>query len=1262
MSVFKSPLLLLGILVILVAGSALVAPYFIDWGSYRSEFEKYGKRLTGRDTRVLGDITVRLFPWPRMLVRDVRIANPPGAMLEEFFRADELDVRLALAPLISGKLKVESVEINRPVFGFERMATGKGTWEISQKGLGEIFGADDIAVAGISITNGTIVLADGKRRGTAQLDGFNAVISARSLSGPWKLRGEAVVQDEGVSIIFNTGKWRKDRPLKFSLRLAPTDSAGLTYSFDGIKGIGKNSEIRGKLKILPTANKKGKTDALADFRPIGFRAELTANFDTLNFSKIEIAPINAVDVQTFVTGKAQVKLGSIIRVKSSLKAARLDLDSLLGIRGRKTVRSIKSLDALAGFVEALPENIQLQTQLDVTSLVVAGEPLDGMQLDFEVFGTTLKVNQLSVLLPGQTKALFSGSLIAGEAQPQLLGDIRLDSVAVKDFAKWAGADYRREIEQIWSGTRGRLKLSGKVDLSRGNFRFRDGRFSLDESTGTVGFSAVGGDNPLLAFEIVSDDVDLDRYAPEGLFRHDDIQSLPERIIDNIAGLVGERDINLSAKLGTLKMNGVVAKGVVVEFLANENSVDFRRIKFSEVGDASLDFSGVVKFSDETVSGSLNGQLKAENPSSMLKLIGYKDLPDEWLRAVSPVDFTVTGNADAGEVKTKGNVEVSGQVGKTIVSGVAKFDGKVSDWQSGQLHLSGQLRGKSARAMLDLFGLKLKPGPDTEGRLAITATGTMKDGLASTADAEMFGVNSQFSGTVKKDDIGPVANGRLAVLVENTDKIFSVFGLDVPKASELAKVFSGEGQVEVRSSAIRLQKARGTAAGTSFFADLEIKPQNKPVSFKLDVSTGQLSLPFLLGSSLLERNGRRYSLATRFSPDAFGNVDGTMAIRSKRFELWPGFTFSNGKASIVRKGRKIDIAATGKRDGGGQVTFTLNADVGRQISRIIGKLKVKAQALQFLVSNNQEKVLGGMVAGEMTFAGSGRTPGGLLAGLSGNGQYSIADGVLKNLSPVPFAAQLPQAKTAKDVEQLVRSQLRTGDMGFVESTGKIEVANGVMTFQPLPIKGPGATGSLKAIFEIANGLLDLSFRLKLENLKELPGFEIAFAGPPFALAPSSDFSALKSHITAAAIKKDFERMEELAREQQRLIEEEKKQRAELEARRKEQREAKQLLRKKQQELLKQSEESKTRREVKKPVELSPLPEVITPTPAPRPKPVQRPKPQVEALPPPIVVHESPILPPVADPPLFPSDPPPVTRKKVVPPPRKNWRQEGFESTR
>lgn len=1263
MNVLKSPLLLLGIAIILMAGGALFAPYFIDWGDYRADFEKYGRQLTGRQTRVVGDISVRLFPWPRMKIKDVRIANPPGARIKELFRADEIEVRLRLAPLLSGKLEVEGIEINRPVIGLERLASGKGSWILQPEGNGnKLFGADDVAVSGVSITNGTVVLADGQRGGEAQLDGFNAFITARSLNGPWKLRGEAVVDDRGVGIVFNTGKWRSGQSLKFGLRLSPLDGAGLTYSFDGQSSADEKHEITGKLKIVPTASKKGKSDAQADFRPVVFRADVKANFDEVKFSKIEVAPKNAVDVQTFLTGNAVVKLGSILKVDANLKAARFDVDSVLGNRGRKTLRSIGSLDAIARLVENFPKKVHMHTVIDLKTLVLAGQTLDGAKIDVEVAESTLKINHLSVALPGQTRATFKGGLLAGEKQPQLAGDLTLDMISLKGFTKWVAVGFEREIDQKWSGGRGRFKLAAQIDLAREHFRVQNGVFSLDDAAGTLGFSITTGKNPAVSLNLVSNVLDIDRYAPEGLLSKESKKDFSGFLIETLTTLVGERDLDLSAKTGRLVMNSVEARDVVLEFNANEDSIEFRQFKLGSVGGASVDLSGLVKFSEKNVTGSINGTINADDPTKLVKLVSAQEPSKNWLKSVSPLKMKVVGQAVATGTETVGKARINGLIGKSIIAGNGRFEGKVSDWQKARLHLSGQLSGQSAKGLLATFGIVVNRGRDGPGKVAMTATGNLSDGLATSADLEAFGVTAQFSGRVESRKSGPRALGRLAVLIENTDQLFGVMGIHPGDASPIGRVFSAEGVLNASQKRFDLKNIRGTAAGTSFKGLLNLAYDGVRPALKLNMETGRLSLPFVLSSALLGRNGKRQSASTRFSAQAIGNVTTDIELKTNRLVLWPNMEAQAATLSLKGDNGTVKLTVVGKRQSGNPVSLSFDAKVGEQLTRVSGKITGAVNLVELLQTNTSGAVLDGVAIVDGEFGGSGRTPGGMLASLSGKGFYRISGGVVRNLSPAQFAKKLPQAETAKDVEVMIANSLRRGDMKFGSGNGEIELENGVASFAPLTIKGAGAQGSLRVIYELPSGLTDISIRLKLKEPANVPGFEVAYAGRPSGLAPSSNFTALKSFLTVAALNRTLDKLEALEEEQRRLVEEEKKARAEAETQRKAQQEKQRLLRAKQRRLLEEATQKKAQTAEKKRKELLRKKAVITPpvvviTPLPKP-PVPKPPVSVQSRAPKTRVTVTPQvqvdeLPPITSDRSVPIKSPLLTKPQK---PVKNWRND------
>ncbi|HEY5362633.1 MAG TPA: AsmA family protein, partial [Aestuariivirga sp.] len=97
MSIWKSPVLYLGLVLVALVLGALAAPFIIDWSAYRGNLENYGGELSGRKVTIAGPIAVRLFPWPRLEAEQVRIANPAGYGDGAMISAGKMTVNLALA-------------------------------------------------------------------------------------------------------------------------------------------------------------------------------------------------------------------------------------------------------------------------------------------------------------------------------------------------------------------------------------------------------------------------------------------------------------------------------------------------------------------------------------------------------------------------------------------------------------------------------------------------------------------------------------------------------------------------------------------------------------------------------------------------------------------------------------------------------------------------------------------------------------------------------------------------------------------------------------------------------------------------------------------------------------------------------------------------------------------------------------------------------------------------------------------------------------
>ena len=118
---------LLAVIVLLVV-SAVLAPNFIDWNRYKPKIVAAVKSATGRELSIQGPIDLSLLPTPKLSVSDARLANLEGASEPDMVRLGSLNVQVALMPLFTGEIQVESVTLVEPVLYLERLADGRVNW------------------------------------------------------------------------------------------------------------------------------------------------------------------------------------------------------------------------------------------------------------------------------------------------------------------------------------------------------------------------------------------------------------------------------------------------------------------------------------------------------------------------------------------------------------------------------------------------------------------------------------------------------------------------------------------------------------------------------------------------------------------------------------------------------------------------------------------------------------------------------------------------------------------------------------------------------------------------------------------------------------------------------------------------------------------------------------------------------------------------------------------------------------------------------
>jgi uncharacterized protein involved in outer membrane biogenesis len=123
--------IIIGIIIAIVIGILLVAPLFINVNQYRPQIQSELQQKLGRKV-TLGNLHLRLLT-PRVRVDNVIVSEDPRfSSGRPFAQAQELDVSIALLPLITGNVQVKSLTLQQP--DIELVRNPQGVWNFSTIG------------------------------------------------------------------------------------------------------------------------------------------------------------------------------------------------------------------------------------------------------------------------------------------------------------------------------------------------------------------------------------------------------------------------------------------------------------------------------------------------------------------------------------------------------------------------------------------------------------------------------------------------------------------------------------------------------------------------------------------------------------------------------------------------------------------------------------------------------------------------------------------------------------------------------------------------------------------------------------------------------------------------------------------------------------------------------------------------------------------------------------------------------------------------
>ena len=167
-----------GLLVLLIATLYLILATY-DYNRLKPEIVRAVTDATGRELTLGGDIKLDIGLAPALVVTEVKFANTAWGSQPLMLKADRLQARLRLLPLLRRDVELERIALVGLDLFLETDAVGRGNWDFEgAAGRGKSLPVDmHVDVTNVSIENLNFAFRDGKTGSTTRftLAGLDAV-------------------------------------------------------------------------------------------------------------------------------------------------------------------------------------------------------------------------------------------------------------------------------------------------------------------------------------------------------------------------------------------------------------------------------------------------------------------------------------------------------------------------------------------------------------------------------------------------------------------------------------------------------------------------------------------------------------------------------------------------------------------------------------------------------------------------------------------------------------------------------------------------------------------------------------------------------------------------------------------------------------------------------------------------------------------------------------------------------------------------------
>ncbi|MER8571674.1 AsmA family protein [Mesorhizobium sp. M1338] len=1144
-----------GGLFVLVLCAALVVPYFVDWTSYRADFEREASAILGRKVTVRGDATARLLPFPSVTFANVAVAGGPNgqpAMTVETFSMDA-----ELAPFLRGEVLIFDMRLVRPKATIDIANDGTVDWAMRPSSP---FDLNQISIEKLTVTEGQVELRHAAGGRSHLMSEINSTISAKSLAGPWRMDGTLRLDGLRTTVAASTGKAEGTGQMRLRLKADP-DAYPLVIETDGNAGIVNGAAVySGQFKISnPDKNgadknsaelrgTDGETKVSAGKPDPGFRLNGKFSLDHQKLGvdefRFETGPL---DNPYTADGKASVDLGLEPRFAIEASGAQVQLDEAVGAQAGAGLTLDQRIAGLEQALLDMPKpTIPGTVEVKLPAVVAGDTTVRDVHLSAEPVDGGWSVKSLAATLPGRTTLEADGMLLLNvEGHFGFNGSLLLAVAQPSGFAAWLSKDVDEAIRRLPAAG-----FKAKVDLSEKRQAFSDLELILGKAkfSGRIDASQPDDAKPSVLMRLEGGELDVDGLAAfASIF-----------VSDKGANRFADRDLDFQIKAGPVSAGGLTADTVDTALRLRDGLLEIDRLSVGGLAGASISATGRIKDFPARPTGKLDASVVAVDlkplmdvaaqhypDSAVLKGLASRAAAYPELFQDARVDL-VASAADNGDGTSGLAVSGQGKAGGSAFSASLSGKGAVDKLLEAPVALTFNAKNPDATALLALYGLPALPlGMLGEASTDIQAKGTLGGGLATSFSLAGDDFKAGFEGTIADTPQGLAAKGKLSLDAADIEPWLMTSGIGLPgMGAGMSTSLSAQG--DYGNGLLVLDELSGAINEAAVSGDVNV-----------DVKDG---MPHLAGALVLDELDLDPMAVTLFGDSAFlADKEGT-----DKSGAWPATPFSQKSNLPFTADLDLTTAAlaAGRFATAYDAAFSLKLDQeGIRVSDLKAKLLGGALTGLFELKNNDGT---GLFTGQMKLAGadlatmlpdagisgngdfsaalssSGKSVEGMVAALSGSGTAALRGLQVAGVNPDAFSAFLAKADAiGRDIDAAKTAGFAPeiaadGSFAAKDTDIAFTVAGGMLRAPPVNLENPAATLSADITADLNTSMVSakgtIAYRPGDDALVgSEPTVNFTAEGPFGAVKREFDSEPLAQFLTQRALEREQQRVEAMQAE-------------------------------------------------------------------------------------------------------------------------------------